>query len=319
MAEAFVVDVVRSPMGKGKPGGALSSLHAVELLAQTLSGLLARHSQIDPGRIDDVLIGCVSQAGEQASTPGRMAWLAAGFPAHVPSTTIDRRCGSSQQAMAFAAHAVQAGAYDLVIAGGVESMSRVPMGSARMGMDPFGPSVTERYSPGLVSQGVSAELVAAKWNLDREALDRYSARSHERAQDAATNGHFESPDRADPRAGSRRARSCCDETIRPGTTVEKLGTLKAAFETDESSRRFPEIDWQRHGRQLLADHRRRQRCPDRERASGQGVRPHAPSTLPLRVGRRRRPDHDAVRADPGHREGIAPRWPDRRSDSITSR
>jgi acetyl-CoA acyltransferase len=242
MTNAYVIDAVRSPMGKGKAGGALSSLHAVELLAQTLAGLLARHPSLDPGRVDDVLIGCVSQAGEQAATPGRMAWLAAGFPAHVPSTTIDRRCGSSQQAMAFAAHAVQAGAYDLVIAGGVESMSRVPMGSARMGADPFGPSVTERYAPGLVGQGVSAELIAAKWNLDRTALDTYSAQSHERAYAAASGGHFESqiigirvPDRDDP--------VLLDETIRPGTTAEKLGGLKVAFQTDEASARFPEINW----------------------------------------------------------------------------
>src|SRR5271167_2869631 len=117
-------------MGRGKVGGALSSLHPVELLAQVLTGLVQR-TGIDPGSVDDVIIGCVSQVGEQSATPGRMAWLAAGFPAHVPATTIDRKCGSSQQAVHFAAHAIAAGEYDVVIAGGVESMSRVPMGSAR--------------------------------------------------------------------------------------------------------------------------------------------------------------------------------------------
>jgi acetyl-CoA acetyltransferase family protein len=229
-------------MGKGKIGGSLSSLHAIELLAQVLAGLLERHPNVDPGRIDDVLIGCVSQAGEQAATPGRMAWLAAGFPTHVPSTTIDRRCGSSQQALAFASHAVKAGAYDLVIAGGLESMSRVPMGSARMGEDVYSPAVTERYSPGLVSQGISAELVAAKWGLQRDTLDGYSVRSHELAHAAATSGHFDSqiipirvPDRAEP--------ITADETIRAGTTAEKLSTLKPAFYAEAAARRFPEINW----------------------------------------------------------------------------
>jgi acetyl-CoA acyltransferase len=243
MSEAFIVDAVRSPMGKGKVGGSLSSLHAVELLAQTLSGLLDRHPGVDPGRVDDVIIGCVSQGGEQASTPGRMAWLAAGYPSHVPSTTIDRRCGSSHQALQFAAHAVQAGAYDLVIAGGLESMSRVPMGSARMGADIYGPSVTERYSPGLVAQGISAELVAAKWNLQREELDAYSVASHERAHAASIGGHFASqivpihvPGLQDP--------FLVDETIRPGTTLERLAGLKPVFYTDEAAQRFPEINWQ---------------------------------------------------------------------------
>jgi acetyl-CoA acetyltransferase len=131
MGEALVVDAVRSPMGKGKQGGSLSSVHAVDLLAQVLTGLVER-TGIDAGQVDDVIIGCVSQSGEQAPTPGRMAWLGAGYQAHVPATTIDRRCGSSQQALMFAAQGAQAGAYDLVIAGGLESMSRVPMGSARV-------------------------------------------------------------------------------------------------------------------------------------------------------------------------------------------
>src|SRR6476620_10502441 len=146
---AVIVDAVRSPMGRGKPGGALSGLHPADLLAQVLTALVER-TGIDPGTVEDVMIGCVGQAGEQSATPGRQAWLAAGFPVHVPSVTIERKCGSGQQAVEFAAHGIIAGAYDIVIAGGVESMSRVPMGSARMGADVYGPSSTARYAPGLV-------------------------------------------------------------------------------------------------------------------------------------------------------------------------
>ena len=148
MPSAVIVDAVRSPMGRGKPGGALSGLHPADLLAQVLTALVER-TGIDPGTVEDVMIGCVGQAGEQSATPGRQAWLSAGFPVHVPSVTIERKCGSGQQAVEFAAHGIIAGAYDIVIAGGVESMSRVPMGSARMGADPWGAGVAERF-PGLV-------------------------------------------------------------------------------------------------------------------------------------------------------------------------
>ena len=137
MPSAVIVDAVRSPMGRGKPGGALSGLHPADLLAQVLTALVER-TGIDPGTVEDVMIGCVGQAGEQSATPGRQAWLSAGFPVHVPSVTIERKCGSGQQAVEFAAQGIIAGAYDIVIAGGVESMSRVPMGSARMGADPWG-------------------------------------------------------------------------------------------------------------------------------------------------------------------------------------
>ena len=167
---AVVVDAVRSATGKGKPGGALSGIHSVELLGQVLGGLMARND-VDPGLVEDVLIGCVSQAADQAGTPGRWAWLAAGLPEHVPSVTIDRRCGSSQQALHFAAQGIIAGTYDVAVAGGVESMSRVPMGTARMGADPFGPSAQARYG-GLVSQGISAELVAAKWKTRSRCTGR---------------------------------------------------------------------------------------------------------------------------------------------------
>src|SRR5580700_9272022 len=167
MGSAVIVDLVRSPMGRGKQGGALSGVHPVDLLAQLLTALVERNG-VDPGTVDDVLVGCVGQNGEQSATVGRQAWLAAGYPVHVPSVTIERKCGSGQQAVDFAVQGVLAGAYDLAIAAGVESMSRVPMGSARQGADPFGPSVRARF-PGLVPQGVSAELVAQKWGLTRSS------------------------------------------------------------------------------------------------------------------------------------------------------
>jgi acetyl-CoA acetyltransferase family protein len=238
MAEAVIVDAVRSPMGKGKQGGALSGVHAVDLLAAVLTGLMERNG-IDPGTVEDVMIGCVSQAGEHSATPGRQAWLAAGYPTHVPSVTIERKCGSGQQALEFAAASIVAGTNDLVIAGGIESMSRVPMGSARMGADPFGPRVRERF-PVLVPQGVSAELVADKWGLSRTQLDEYAVRSHERAAAAAADGGFD--DEIVPVTTPDGVVSA-DESIRPGTTVEKLATLKAAFGTDEMRARFPAIDW----------------------------------------------------------------------------
>ena len=233
--DAVVVDAVRTPSGKGRAGGALAEVHPVDLLAQTLAGLLARND-VDPGSVDDVIVGCVSQVGEQSATPGRMAWLAAGLPVHVPATTIDRKCGSSQQAVHFAAQGIRAGGYDIAIAGGVESMSRVAMGSARMGADPFGAGVASRFAPGLVPQGVAAELVAARWKLDRAALDEYAVRSHRLAA-VAPFGREILP--VDTPAGVVDG----DETIRPGSTVERLATLAPAFRRDEVAERFPEIGW----------------------------------------------------------------------------
>jgi acetyl-CoA acyltransferase len=169
-----------------------------------------------------------------------MALLAAGFPIHVPATTIDRKCGSSQQAIHFGAQGIMAGAYDIVIAGGIESMSRVPMGSARMGKDPFGPAMVERYAPGLVSQGVSAELVAARWHLTRDELDAYSAASHERAAATREAGGFD--DEIVPVAwGNHRVEA--DETIRLTTSAESLSQLKTVFNDDALAIRFPEIQW----------------------------------------------------------------------------
>ncbi|QKH38384.1 thiolase family protein [Achromobacter pestifer] len=239
MQHAVIVDTIRSPMGRSKPGSAFTDLHATELLAQVLKGLVERN-KLDPGLVDDVVTGCVTQAGEQSGGPGRVAWLAAGFPEHVPATTVDRRCGSSQQAVHFAAQGIMAGAYEVVIACGLESMSRVPMGSARIGQNPVGPSMLARYAPGLVSQGVSAELVAAKYELSRQEMDSYSARSHQLAAAARENGAFrrEIQPIITPNGVVEH-----DETIRPGTSVEKLGTLQASFRTDELSARFPQIGW----------------------------------------------------------------------------
>ncbi len=239
MESAVIVDAVRTPMGRGKPGGALSSVNPVELLAQLVRALFDRND-VDPGAVDDVVTGCVSQAGEQAGTPGRFAWLAAGLPEHVPGVTIDRRCGSGQQAVDYAAFAIMAGVQDIVVACGVESMSRVPMGVARMGLDPFAPAA-RRYPPGLVSQGISAELVATRWKLDRETLDRYAAASHRRAAAAASRGDFDAELVAIDLGDGVPVTA--DETIRPDTTEAKLATLPPAFYDDGYAERFPEIGW----------------------------------------------------------------------------
>ena len=181
MHDAVIVDAIRTPIGKGKPGGSLSPVHPVDLLAHTLRAL-AERSALDPALIDDVVGGCVDQVGEQAVNTTRWAVLAAGFPETVPATTVDRQCGSSQQAVHFAAQGIMAGVYDIVIACGIESMSRVPMGSnVPPGSDPFGVGVGRRYPDGLVPQGISAELIAAKWSLSRAELDEFSAASHHRA------------------------------------------------------------------------------------------------------------------------------------------
>jgi len=237
LQQAVIIDAVRTPVGRGRPGGALAGIHPADLLAVVLRALVERNG-IDPGTVDDVIIGCVSQVGEQSATPGRLAWLGAGFPEHVPSTTIDRKCGSSQQAVHFAAQGIMAGAYDIVIAGGVESMSRVPMGANRLGADTLGPMMRERYAPGLVHQGVSAELVAARWGIGREDMDRYAAESHRRATLAAPQfGNEIVP----VPAGNQVVTA--DETIRADTTAERLAALNPAFIDPRVAERFPEISW----------------------------------------------------------------------------
>jgi len=231
MAQAVIVDAIRTVSGRGKPGGLLSAFHPVDLLAQTLQALVAR-SDLDPALIDDVIGGCLSQVGEQAVNITRNAVLAAGFPHSVPGTTVDRQCGSSQQAAHFAAQGVIAGAYDVVIACGVELMSKNPINSATLGQDPFGPMVGARYPDGLVGQGISAELIAARWDLSREQLDGYASRSHQLAAAADFSSEL-----VDVGVG------LVDETIRPATNVESLAGLKPAFYDEDLGRRFPDIQW----------------------------------------------------------------------------
>ncbi|WKU19350.1 thiolase family protein [Advenella alkanexedens] len=239
MEEAVIVDAIRSPIGRSKAGGAFTQMHPTDLLAQLLQGIVERN-KLDPALVDDVITGCVSQVGEQSGTPGRVAWLAAGYPEHVPSTTIDRKCGSSQQAVHFAAQGIMAGAYDIVIACGIESMSHVPMGVSRLDQNPYGEAFLRRYEPGLVSQGVSAELVAAKWGISRQELDEYSARSHERAHQARETGLFRREILPIHTVNGVVAQ---DETIRPGTQASKLAELKSPFENETMSQRFPQIGW----------------------------------------------------------------------------
>jgi acetyl-CoA acyltransferase len=241
MRNAVIVDVVRTASGRGKTGGALSRIHPVDLAATVLEELLKR-SPLESSVVDDVILGCVTQSGDQSVNLARSAVLAAGFAESVPATTIDRQCGSSQQAAHFAAQGVIAGAYDIVIAGGVESMSRVPIGSAMHGGDPASGRIRDRYQAGLVNQGVAAELVAAKWGLTREALDEFSAESHRRAAAAAAEGRFASqivPVEVDAADGAVTV----DETVRPGTTAEGLAKLKPSFYDLAVEERFPQIGW----------------------------------------------------------------------------
>jgi acetyl-CoA acetyltransferase len=263
-----------------KPGGALCGVHPVEMLAQVLSALMDRNN-IDPALVDDVITGCVSQVGEQSGPVGRWAWLAASLPETVPSVAIHRACGSSQQAADFAAQAVIAGACDIVVAAGVESMSRIPMFTARMGQDPYGPSVTTRYAPGLISQGVSAELIAARWKLERSAIDEFSALSHTRA--AATDFTTEIVGISTPDGVVDR-----DETIRPATNVEGLGPAAVVVLLRGDGGTVPrDRAVERHRGQLLTVGRRRCGCADHGRRHRREIELVAARAFPfLRTGRR---------------------------------
>ncbi|MEV7608574.1 thiolase family protein [Microbacterium sp. NPDC089320] len=243
MTEAVIVDVVRTASGRGKPGGALHGVHPVDLLSTVLEALVSR-TGIDPGLVDDVIAGCVQQVGDQSFNVARSALLAAGFPEHVPGTTIDRQCGSSQQAAVFAAQAVMSGSHDMVIAAGVESMSRVPMGTASIGRDPIGDRLHARYPEGFVHQGISAELIAARWGFSREELDAYAARSHELAARAAAQGLFN--DEIVPvtvPGPDGPLTHAVDQTVRAATTPEALAALSPSFPDEAVARRFPQIDW----------------------------------------------------------------------------
>ncbi|OPX09841.1 thiolase family protein [Mycobacterium sp. AT1] len=235
--DAVIVGAVRTPVGKGKANGALHDVLPVDLLAHSLREIVER-TGVDPAQVDDVIAGAVTQVGDQSMNIARNALLGAGLPESVPGTTVDRQCGSSQQAISFAAQGVLAGAYDVVIAGGVESMSRVVMGSSILpGSDPFGAGMAERYPEGLVPQGISAELIAAKWGLSRTELDGFSASSHEKAARATKDGLFDNE--LAPIAGLST-----DEIIRPGTTVDTLAGLRPAFFNEAYSQRFPQINWE---------------------------------------------------------------------------
>lgn len=187
MSEAFIIDAVRVAGGRRK--GRLANVHAVDLGAMSLNAILAR-THFDPAAVEDVIFGCVTQAGEQSQHVGRNSVLASKLPQTVPAVTIDRQCGSSQQALHFAAQAVMSGTQDLVIAGGVESMTRVPMSSALIGAKPVPPSVQQRFNVDGFSQFVGAEMIAKKWGFDRESLDRYALESHRRAAAAINAGAF---------------------------------------------------------------------------------------------------------------------------------
>jgi acetyl-CoA acetyltransferase family protein len=232
MPTAVIVDAIRTPLGRRN--GKLKDTHPVDLVAQVLRNVVDRN-QLDPALVEDVIMGCVMQVGEQGINVARNAALAAGFPESVVGTTVDRQCGSSQQAAHFAAQGVIAGAYDVVIAAGVENMTRVPMGSSvaegKYGF-PFGPMMTARY-PNLVPQGISAELIAEKWGISREENDAFSVQSHLRAARATEEGRFDReilPIDVTTEAGDETMTR--DEGIRPDSSVEKLAALKPAFKPD---------------------------------------------------------------------------------------
>ncbi|MFD9391076.1 thiolase family protein [Streptomyces sp. NPDC060000] len=226
MRDAVIVDAVRTPIGKRN--GSLAPVHAADLSARVLNALVER-TGVDPGTVDDVVWGCVTQVGDQSSNVGRFAVLAAGWPEHVPAVTVNRACGSSQQAVDQAAHAVMAGQYDLVVAGGVETMSRVPLGSHRITGQPYGPAVLARYDGFEFGQGIGAELIAERWGLTRTRLDEFAAGSHAKAAAAIDAGVFDDhivPIEVDGTTFG------VDEGLRRGTSVETLARLKPSFKED---------------------------------------------------------------------------------------
>lgn len=227
MRETVIVEAVRAPVGKRN--GGLSGMHAADLSAIVLNELLHR-AGVGPDIVDDVIWGCVSQVGDQSSNIGRYALLAAGWPESIPGTTVNRACGSSQQALDFAVQAVMSGQQDVVVAGGVEVMSRVPLGSARATGMPYGPKVLARYHGFSFNQGLSAELIAKKWGFSRRQLDEFSVQSHERAAAAQDSGAF--ADQMVTVITDDESVVSADEGVRRGSTVEKLGTLKPAFAED---------------------------------------------------------------------------------------
>ncbi|HWC80495.1 MAG TPA: acetyl-CoA C-acyltransferase [Pseudonocardiaceae bacterium] len=226
MRDAVIVDAVRTPIGKRN--GTLAGIHAADLSARVLTALVDR-TGLDPSTVDDVLWGCVTQIGDQSSNIGRFAVLAAGWPEHVPGVTINRACGSSQQAVDSAAHAVLAGQYDVVVAGGVETMSRVPLGSHRTTGQPYGPAVLARYDNFEFNQGTGAELIAERWGFSREQLDEFASSSHAKAAAAIDDGVFD--DHVVP-VEVDGTKFSVDEGLRRGTSVETLARLTPSFKPD---------------------------------------------------------------------------------------
>ncbi|HEY9416283.1 MAG TPA: acetyl-CoA C-acyltransferase [Pseudonocardia sp.] len=227
MRDAVIVEAVRTPVGKRN--GGLSGVHPLDLSAHVLRSI-AERSGIDPAQVDDVIWGCVSQVGEQTGDIARTAVLAAGWPESVTGVTVDRQCGSSQQSVHFAAAGLIAGQYDVVVAGGVESMSRVPMGKAVIDQNPYSQAFFDRYNGIAPNQGLGAEMMATKWNLSRAELDEFSINSHEKAAVARSEGRFER--QIAPITLPDGTVISQDEGIRPGGTLESLGKLKTVFKED---------------------------------------------------------------------------------------
>jgi acetyl-CoA acyltransferase len=243
MREAVIVEAVRTPIGKRN--GSLKEIHPVDLLAEVLKEVVTR-SGVDPELIEDNITGCVSQVGEQSLNVGRNGWLAAGFPETIPSTTVDRQCGSSQQAIHFAAQGVMAGAYDVVVASGLENMTRVPMGSSMAGANPFGQNLFARYEGKLVPQGISADLIATKWNITREESDDFAFRSHQKAAAATTAGHFKREILPLKVTGENGEQVLLDrdEGIRMEPDRERMRTLQPAFQNPSFEQMFPgQLHW----------------------------------------------------------------------------
>jgi acetyl-CoA acyltransferase len=227
MRDAVIVDAVRTPVGRR--GGGLSGVHPADLAAHVLDALVER-SGFDPALVDDVVFGCVSQVGEQTFDIARTAVLSAGWPESVPGTTVDRQCGSSQQAVHFAAAGLVAGQYELVVAGGVESMSRVPLMSAAATGNPLGPRYSARYGEDFPSQGLGAEMIASRWSLSRARLDEFSLASHRKAAAAQAGGRFDA--QLAPVLLEDGTMVGRDEGVRRDTSIEKLAALEPVFKTD---------------------------------------------------------------------------------------
>jgi acetyl-CoA acyltransferase len=243
MREAIIVEAVR--VATARRDGKLKDVHPVDLLGHVLGGLIER-TGIDPHVVDDCIAGCVSQIGEQTFNIARNAWLGAGLPESVPATTVDRQCGSSQQAMHFAAQGVIAGANDVAIACGVESMTRVRMGSSTAGQNPFGTQMPARYNHFLVPQGISAELIAARWGVSREECDEIALRSHQRAAKATETGWFTDeilPIKVTPGDGGGVEEFSTDEGIRPDCSMEGLAALRPAFYDERIAEQHPDLRW----------------------------------------------------------------------------